>query len=150
MSDLAQFYPRFFNSLANKEIDINSDTFKLVALSSSYVFDPTDQYYADLSGELSTGSGYTNGGLTLSGVNFDLNSISGGYRWRMLCTALSLAGSTFLCRHLVIVDTTPATNATKPLVGCFTFRDDTNTPVDKMPQMFSPNASIGGIFYIDL
>ena len=160
MGNLVQWYPKFFNSLANKEVDVNSDTFKLVALASSYTFDATDQYYADLSGELSTGSGYTSGGWTLSGVNFDLNyfaavpavgttpAVPAFWRWRMLCSALSMAGSTAMCRHLAVVDTTPASN--KPLVCLFTLRDDTNVAVDKMPQTFGPNASIGGIAYIDL
>lgn len=64
----AQIYAKAWLSLLNKEADLNSDTLKMTLHTSSYT--PainTDQYVSDLTNELSTASGYTSGGATVTG-----------------------------------------------------------------------------------
>lgn len=64
MSATVQFYDNF--GLIEDEAVLRTASAKVTLHDSSYVFDSTDQVYADLSHELSTANGYTNGGLALA------------------------------------------------------------------------------------
>ena len=56
-------------SLLNKQLDGDSDTLKVTLHTSSYVPDfDNHQFASSLSNELSTGGGYTAGGLTVTGA----------------------------------------------------------------------------------
>jgi len=56
------FYGKFFASVMNKEIDFNSDSIKLVLVTSGYTFDHDGHdYFNDITNEV-TGTGYTAGG----------------------------------------------------------------------------------------
>lgn len=60
-------YGNFPLKLANKEIDLDSDTLKATLHSSSYTPNlDTHDYLNDLTDELSTAGGYTSGGVTLA------------------------------------------------------------------------------------
>lgn len=63
----------FYNNWAsaNEETIPRTATFKVTLHSSAYTFAATHQVYADLTNELSTANGYTNGGLALSSVTFN-------------------------------------------------------------------------------
>lgn len=63
----------FYNNwaAANSEVIPRTATFKLTLHTSSYTFAATQQVYADLTNELSTANGYTNGGATLASVTFN-------------------------------------------------------------------------------
>lgn len=66
---IAHFYNQFWVSLYSKQINIVSDTLKMVLLTSSYIPNKgTHRYYSDLTNELSTAGGYTNGGQTISSM----------------------------------------------------------------------------------
>lgn len=60
----------FYNNwkAAVSDVAIRSATLKLTLHSSSYTFAATHNVYADLTNELSTANGYTNGGQALAGV----------------------------------------------------------------------------------
>jgi hypothetical protein len=62
----------FYNNWAsaNSEVVPRTATFKVTLHSSSYTFAATHQVYADLTNELSTANGYTNGGAALGSVTF--------------------------------------------------------------------------------
>lgn len=66
---LAHPYHQFFNSLAAKAINANTDTIKLMLLNNTYVPNlGTHQFQSSLSSfELPSGSGYTTGGGVISG-----------------------------------------------------------------------------------
>jgi hypothetical protein len=50
------------------DLDLDSDTFKVALVSSSYTFDSTDTQWADMSANEISGTGYTAGGETLTSV----------------------------------------------------------------------------------
>jgi hypothetical protein len=69
---MAQAHPyhQLFNSLAAKDINVGSDTFKCALLTNAYVPNlGTHQFYSSCSAsELPSGSGYTTGGAVISGM----------------------------------------------------------------------------------
>lgn len=66
---IAHFYNQYWNSLHNKQINLTTDVIKMVLLTSSYVPNKgTHRYYSDLTNELPTANGYTNGGQTITSM----------------------------------------------------------------------------------
>lgn len=66
---IAHFYNQYWTSLHAKQINLTSDVIKMVLLNSSYVPNKgTHRFYSDLTNELATGNGYTNGGQTISSM----------------------------------------------------------------------------------
>jgi hypothetical protein len=64
---MAQWYRQAPAKIMNKEVDWNSDTISLSLHTSTYTPNlDTHAYVSDLTNELSTASGYTAGGLTLT------------------------------------------------------------------------------------
>lgn len=62
-------YGQFPLKLANKEIDLDSDTLKATLHTASYVPNlDTHAYVSDLTNELAAGSGYSTGGVTVAGT----------------------------------------------------------------------------------
>lgn len=70
MAITASLYGGFVKSLGNKQMNMNSDTFKVMLLGPSYTPSDTHQYQSDLGANEITGTGYTAGGATLSSVTF--------------------------------------------------------------------------------
>ena len=64
---MSAFYNNYFEELGKGNIDFPNDTFKAMLMTTSYTFDKTDAFRADLSGEAS-GAGYTAGGQTLDNL----------------------------------------------------------------------------------
>ncbi|WP_280389329.1 hypothetical protein [Nocardia wallacei] len=110
-----KFFPLFFKSLLNKEVDFDTDVIKLMLLDNSYTFSSAHQYKSSITGEV-TGTGYTAGGQTLTGaaVTFDspTNTI------KLDANDPSWPGSTITgARKGIIYDNTPGTDATRPLIA---------------------------------
>ena len=62
-------YGQFTAKLANKEIDMDTDTLKATLHTSTYAPNlDTNAYVSDLTNELTTASGYTVGGATVTGT----------------------------------------------------------------------------------
>lgn len=107
-------YGGFLLSLANKQIDLSEDTLNVMLLGSGYTFSESHRYVSDLGENEISGTGYTPGGLALSGVTCTLSN-----------NVLSLSAinpqwpdSTIAAYNAVIVDTTPGTATTNPLICC--------------------------------
>lgn len=111
-----KFYGRFFLSLANKEVDLNSDSIKCALVTSSYAFDQdAHDYFNDITNEV-TGTGYTAGGATVGSPTI---SYTGGTNTFAFDGAdVSWTTSTITARGAVVYDSTPGTSATNPLI-CF-------------------------------
>jgi hypothetical protein len=119
----------FLQSLANKEIDLDSDTLKVMLCTSAYTPNQdTHRYKSSVTNEV-TGAGYTAGGATLAGVAV---TYTAGTNTLMLdANDPSWASSTITARYAVFYDSTPATDATRPLISFVDFGADvtsTNGP----------------------
>ncbi|MDV2477144.1 hypothetical protein F8M49_20705 [Rhodococcus zopfii] len=120
MAHTAKLFGRIYLSLANKEIDLDADSLKLMLCTSAYTPDQdAHQYKSSVTNEV-TGTGYTAGGKALENVAVTYDPATNA----LILDAddVSWAASTLTARHAVLYDDTPATN--KPLLGFVTFESD--------------------------
>ena len=122
MAVSAKVYGLFLQSLANKEIDLDSDTIKCMLCTSTYTPDQdTHRYKSSVTNEVS-GTGYTAGGNTLTSLAV---TYTAGTNTLMFDAAdTSWAASSITARYAVIYDSTPATDATRPLIAYIDFGAD--------------------------
>lgn len=59
-------YDNFFEDLGKGLINMSTDTFKVILVTSSYTFNSSHNELADITGELTSGNGYTTGGATIA------------------------------------------------------------------------------------
>lgn len=117
-----QFYGKAFLSAFNKEIDLNSDTIKVLLLDNTYTPDiDAHQYKSSLSGEVS-GTGYTTGGATLASIAVSYDS--GSQSFIFDAADVSWPASTITAAYAVIYDATPGSDATRPLIALVDFGGD--------------------------
>ena len=122
MAISAKIYGLFLKSLANKEINLNTDSIKVMLCTSAYVPNQdTHQYKSSITNEI-TGTGYTAGGVALGSV---VTTYTAASNTLMLDAADAIwATATFTARYAVIYDATPATDATRPLISYVDFGAD--------------------------
>lgn len=119
MAVTPKMFGLFLKSLANKEIDMDSDTFKLALFSNALTINQDTHQYFDAapytSNQIPNGSGYTTGGVTISpgSLTYDsaTNRLYFDYSdgvWNPITIASPGA------RYAILYDSTPASN--KPLV----------------------------------
>jgi len=122
MSVIAKIYGPFFLSLANKEIDLDSDTLKVMLCTSSYTPNQdTHRYKSDVTNEIS-GTGYTAGGLALTSVTVSYDAPTTTFK--LDAADPTWPTSTITARYAVFYDATPATDATRPLIAYVDFGAD--------------------------
>lgn len=127
MAVTAKWYGPALLSAFNKEINLNSDALKVMLCSSSYVPDQDNHRYKSSVINEVTGTGYTAGGLALSSV---VVSYAGATNTLSLAAAASTwSTSTITARYAVIYDSTPATDATRPLLAYVDFGADVSSSV---------------------
>ena len=103
-------------------IDYDTDTIKAALVTSSYIFDAADTVWADVSAnEVATGSGYTTGGVTVTGSVSSTAIDVTDPAW----TALT---KTFA--YLVFYKSGTANSVVNPLICCVVLDDDAGTPQD--------------------
>jgi hypothetical protein len=125
MAVTALVYGGFLQSLANKEVDLDSDTLKIMLCTSSYTPNQdTHRYKSSVTGEVS-GTGYTSGGNTLGSVA--VTYTAGTNTLTLDAADTSWANSTITARYAVIYDSTPATDATRPLIAYIDFGADVSS-----------------------
>ena len=120
----SKLYGQFLSQALNKEIDWDTDTIKVALLTNSYTPDQdAHNYFDDVSTyEVSGATGYTAGGSTLANKT---NTYSSATNVIVLdADDVTWSSSTITARYAVIYDATPATNATKPLIGYVDFGSD--------------------------
>jgi hypothetical protein len=119
----SKLYGQFLSQALNKEIDWDTDTIKVALLTNSYTPDQDAHNYLDdvVANEV-TGTGYTAGGNTLANKTNSYNSATNVIVLDADDTTWS--SSTITARYAVIYDASPATNATRPLIGYVDFGSD--------------------------
>ena len=111
----AKLFGKFLMKALNKEIDFDSDTFMVLLTPDTPDQDAWD-YKDDVTGELGTANGYTAGGVTLGSIT--IGYTDGTNIIKLNGAAVQWPAATFgPFRYAIIYDDTPATAATKPLVG---------------------------------
>lgn len=119
----SKLYGQFLSQALNKEIDWDTDTIKVALLTNAYTPDQDAHNYLDdvVANEVS-GTGYTAGGNTLANKT---NTYNAGTNVIVLdADDTTWSSSTITARYAVVYDATPATNATKPLIGYVDFGSD--------------------------
>jgi hypothetical protein len=142
MTVSAKIYGPAMQSLANKEIDLDTDTLKVMLCTSSYTPNQdTHRYKSDITNEVS-GTGYTATGAALTSV---VVSYTGATNVLMLDAADSVwTTSTITARYAVIYDSSPATDATRPLIAYVDFGAD----VSSVGASFTITWDVAGIMTI--
>ncbi|MFD7045372.1 hypothetical protein [Rhodococcus jostii] len=125
MAVTAKLYGLALKSVFDKEIDWNTDTIKVMLATSSYTPDQdTHQYKSSVTNEV-TGTGYTAGGATLASAT---TSYTTGTNTLVLDAAdSSWTTSTITARYAIIYNSTPGTDATRPLIAYVDFGADVST-----------------------
>src|SRR6478609_221606 len=120
MAVSAKTYTLFQKSLANKEVDLDSDTLKVMLCTSSYTPNQdTHQYKSSITNEV-TGTGYTATGATLGSVTVT----NSGHVVTLDAADTSWTTSTITARYAIVYDSTPASDATRPLICYVDFGAD--------------------------
>jgi hypothetical protein len=119
----SKLYGQFLSQALNKEIDWDTDTIKVALLTNSYTPDQdAHNYWDDVSTYQVTGTGYTAGGAALTNKT---NTYTGASNVIVLdADDVTWSSSTITARYAVIYNDSPATNATKNLIGYVDFGSD--------------------------
>ena len=135
----AKMYGLFLKSMANKELNLNTDSIKAMLCTSAYAPNQdTDQYKLAVTSEV-VGAGYTAGGVAVTGVSVTYTAATNVLA--LFVTVPAWAASTITARYLVLYDATPATDATRPLI----MYDDFVSDQVSSAGSFTYTANAGGI-----
>jgi hypothetical protein len=115
-------YAKFSLSLATKKVDLTSDTLKVMLLS-AYTVGSTQasaQYLSDVLAVATetSGAGYTAGGVAVASPSF---TGSGEVFTLDSATNPAWTAATFDAYYALLYDSTPSTNATRPVIGYYDF-----------------------------
>src|SRR5689334_5854488 len=101
MAVTAKAYSKLADSLAQKKVDFDSDTFKCMLLATYTANQDTHQYVADVksAGTEASGTGYTAGGVTLTGVAW--SATSGVWSFKGTVLAWTTTGGSLTARFAV-------------------------------------------------
>lgn len=125
MAVTAFVFGQFLDHLAQKRIDLDSDTVKVALVGSGWTPNQdTMDYFDDVTNQV-TGTGYTAGGATLTGVTWSYTA--GTNTWKFDAADVSWPSSTVTARYAVIyVDTAGAASA-DPLIAYVDFGADVSS-----------------------
>jgi hypothetical protein len=102
-------------TLGNKEVDVNSDTYKTMLTTVTYVPNQdTHKYKSDVTNEI-TGTNYTATGVSIGSLTDTYTGGTNVYALDAIDAAWTTAS--FTCRIAPTYDSTPATDATRPLLS---------------------------------
>lgn len=119
----SKMYGQFLAKALNKEVDWDSDTIKVMLLTSAYTPNQdTHDYLDDVVGNQVTGTGYTAGGATLANKTNTYDSATNVVV--LDADDVTWASSTITARYAVIYSDAGATNAQKVLIGYVDFGSD--------------------------
>lgn len=119
----SKLYGNFLSQALNKEVDWDTDTIKVALLTNAYTPDQdAHNYFDDVLANEVAGTGYTAGGESLSNKT---NTYDAGTNTIVLdADDVTWSSSTITARYAVVYDASPATDATRPLIGYVDFGSD--------------------------
>lgn len=103
---------------------------KVMLLHDTYTFDAADQWISEVAPFEASGTSYTAGGLTLAGVTYTYDAVTGLFK--IDATDLTPAGLSVVCRFAVVYYDT-GTPATSPLLTCTDITDDSDDTITGLP-----------------
>jgi len=128
MAVTAKLYGLFTKSAVEGKVNLAADTIKWMLCSSAYTPDQdTHQFKSSVTGEVA-GTGYTAGGVVATNVTRVYDTTTN--QLRIDCddpsfTGVTLTGAgTNAPRFAIAYDSTPATDATRPLIAYVDFGQD--------------------------
>lgn len=141
MAATGYFYSQFQRSLWNKEINLTSDSLKLL-LCNGYVPDRDNhRYKSSVTNEVSA-PGYTAGGLVVSSISISYDS--GTKKLSFDGADVSWPTSTIASTHAVLYDSTPSTDATRPLIIYWDFGGTVSSTAATFAAVFD-STGIGAV-----
>jgi hypothetical protein len=115
MSVSGLWYGKAFLSLLNKEVDVDTDTLKCMLTTSTYTPDQdAHQYKSSVTNEVSA-TGYTAAGQALTSVTVTYTGATNVLMIDCADPSWTITGS-LTARNAVFYDSSPATDATRPLL----------------------------------
>lgn len=142
MAVTAFWYGNAHKALGNKEIEWDADTIKVMMTTSLYTPDQDlHDYKDDVTNEVS-GTGYTAGGEALTSKTLVYSGVTNTVTYD--AADVTWSGSSITARYAVIYDATPATDATRPLMGYVDF----GTNYTSVNGAFSISWAATGIFTV--
>jgi hypothetical protein len=123
VAETAVQYAKFYLSQSSKLCHLTSDTWKIMLLKNTYVPDTSGtghQFKSDLGANEITGAGYTAGGITLAGLALTWDPTVGRWLWTTTTTP-EWTGASFTAYYAAVYDSTPSTDATRPLATLINF-----------------------------
>lgn len=144
MAVTAALYGAFIDHLAQKRIDLDTDTIKIALVAAGYTPSlDTHDFFNDVTNEV-VGTGYTAGGATLTGVTWTYNASTN--TWTFDAADASWASSTIAARYAVIYVDTAGASSTDPLIALIDFGE----VVSSTAAPFTVAFAAGGIFTIQV
>lgn len=130
----------------NKEVDLLSDTIAVKAYDATDTFDmDVDDYENDLTGEKTTANGYTAGGQTAASKTNTYTGATNVFAFDFADVVWTATG-TLTIRKVAVIDTTPGTTATNPVLTEHV--SDVDVSATDAAWTFAPGAS--GLFTITI
>lgn len=125
MAVTAFLYGKFFNQLSVKDVDVDSDTLKVMLCTSSYTPNQdTHEFKSDVTNEVS-GTGYTATGKTLTSPA--VSYTGGSNTWAFDADDVTWTTATITARYAVLYDATPGSDAARRLIGYVDFGADVSS-----------------------
>jgi hypothetical protein len=124
MAETAVQYANFYKSAAHQLCNLTGDTWKFMLLSNDYIPNTSGigghQFKSDLGANEISGTGYTAGGITLAGLALTWDITVGRWLWTTTTTP-QWNSAVFTAYYGVVYDSTPSTDATRPLATLINF-----------------------------
>ena len=134
MADL--IYNSFFTDLSKGNIDLDTDTFKLMLVTSAYTPTKTHAKRSDITNEV-TGTGYTAGGATLANVTVTQDNTNDLAKFD--ADDVSWATSTITARGAVLYKARGGASSADELVKYFDFGSDQSSVGAAFTVQFNAN-----------
>lgn len=109
------FYDIFKKYIGDGTLDMNTNTFKALLVTSTYTPSAAHAILTDITNEVANGNGYTTGGVTLGSLTF--NQTSGVATWTTSNPSWTGSGAGFTARRMVFYASGTLNGVVNPLIG---------------------------------